>query len=190
MSIEKELLDRSGGQCELCASAGNLKVYEVKPSSNRGGDDYIMICNNCLEQLSDETKIDVNHWRCLNESMWSEVGAVKVVVWRMLNKIKLEGWPIDLLEQMYMEDDVLSWAKEGESSSKDTVVHKDSNGAVLSAGDSVVLIKDLDVKGANFTAKRGTTVRGITLVYDNASQIEGKVNGQHIVILTQFVKKS
>jgi protein PhnA len=38
-------------------------------------------------------------------------------------------------------------------------------------------------------AKRGTAVRNITLVHDNAEQIEGKVEGQRIVILTQFVKK-
>ncbi len=46
------------------------------------------------------------------------------------------------------------------------------------------------VKGANFTAKRGTVVRGISLVADNQEHIEGRVNGQQIVILTKFVKKS
>ena len=69
------------------------------------------------------------------------------------------------------------------------VEHRDSNGAVLVQGDTVVLIKDLVVKGANFTAKRGTAVRGIALVPDNAAQIEGRVEGQRIVILTEFVKK-
>lgn len=38
-------------------------------------------------------------------------------------------------------------------------------------------------------AKRGTAVRKITLVHDNAEQIEGKVDGQQIVLLTKFVKK-
>ncbi|MBV1907027.1 MAG: alkylphosphonate utilization protein [Pseudomonadales bacterium] len=70
------------------------------------------------------------------------------------------------------------------------VKHMDSNGAVLSNGDTVTLTKDLNVKGADFTAKRGTAVRGISLVVDNAEHIEGKVNGQQIVILTKFVKKS
>ena len=46
------------------------------------------------------------------------------------------------------------------------------------------------MKGGGFTAKRGTAVRGIGLVHDNPGQIEGRVNGQQIVILTQFVKKS
>ena len=67
--------------------------------------------------------------------------------------------------------------------------HKDANGATLNAGDNVVLIKDLPVKGGGFTAKRGTAVRGISLVSDNAAHIEGRVEGQRIVILTEFVKK-
>ncbi len=66
----------------------------------------------------------------------------------------------------------------------------DSNGVVLQNGDTVVLIKDLNVKGGGFTAKRGTAVRGIRLDPDNAEYIEGKVDGQQIVILTQYTKKS
>jgi protein PhnA len=69
------------------------------------------------------------------------------------------------------------------------VEHRDSNGVLLARGDTVVLVKDLTVKGANFTAKRGTAVRGMSLVADNAAQIEGRVEGQRIVILTEFVKK-
>jgi protein PhnA len=69
------------------------------------------------------------------------------------------------------------------------VKHIDSNGSILENGDTVTLIKDLEVKGANFTAKRGTSVRNIRLVHDNPEQIEGKINGQGIVILTQYVKK-
>ena len=53
-----------------------------------------------------------------------------------------------------------------------------------------MLIKDLPVKGSSMVAKRGTAVRGIRLVPDNAAQIEGRVNDQQIVILCQYVKKS
>ena len=70
------------------------------------------------------------------------------------------------------------------------MVHRDSNGAVLAAGDTVVLIKDLPVKGSSMVAKRGTSVRNIRLVQDNPDQIEGRVNDQQIVILCQFVRKS
>jgi protein PhnA len=65
----------------------------------------------------------------------------------------------------------------------------DSNGTELLEGDSVTLIKDLDVKGANFTAKRGTMVKNIHLT-DNPEHIEGKVNKQSIVLKTCFLKKA
>jgi protein PhnA len=125
--------------------------------------------------------------------MWSQLPAVQVIAWRMLTRLRGEGWPADLLDMLYLPDETLEWAKatgEGNEAVEDAIVHKDSNGATLQAGDTVVLIKDLNVKGANFTAKRGTAVRNISLVHDNAEHIEGRVNGQHIVILTKFVKKS
>jgi protein PhnA len=121
--------------------------------------------------------------------MWSPVPEVQVVVYRMLNQLKSEGWPVDLLEMMYLEEETKVWAEAGIQRGPQ-VIHRDANGHVLSKGDSIVLIKDLDVKGANFIAKRGTAVRNISLVHDNADQIEGRANGQHIVILTQYVKKT
>jgi len=91
-----------------------------------------------------------------------------------------------------LDEELLTWAQamdEGEDT-EITIKHVDSNGAILESGDTVTLIKDLVVKGANFTAKRGTAVRGISLVSNNAEHIEGRVSGQRIVILTKFVKKS
>ncbi len=192
MSIEKELSERANGCCELCSATENLTVYDVPPDGDGSIDKSILVCGSCFEQINDEDKVDVNHWRCLNDSMWSQVPAVQVMAWRMLTRLSGEGWPQDLLDMLYLDEETLSWAKaNGDGETEDsTVVHRDSNGAVLSAGDTVTLIKDLNVKGANFTAKRGTAVRGISLVDDNAEQIEGRVNGQQIVILTQFVKKS
>ena len=114
---------------------------------------------------------------------------MQVIAYRMLYHLRKEGWPADLLEMLYLDEDTLAWAKEG-LPDENAVVHVDSNGNVLEAGDTVVLIQDLKVKGANFTAKRGTAVRRISLVYDNPEHIEGKVDGQQIVILTKYVKKS
>ncbi|MDO4783437.1 MAG: PhnA domain-containing protein, partial [Capnocytophaga felis] len=51
------------------------------------------------------------------------------------------------------------------------------------------LIKDLKVKGSSMVAKQGTVVRKISLDRENAQYIEGKVDGQQIVIVTQYVKK-
>jgi len=124
--------------------------------------------------------------------MWSQVPAVQVVVWRMLNQLSAEGWPRDLLEMLYLDEETQAWAEAmgAGDEPKNTIIHVDGNGAVLEAGDSVTLIKDLNVKGANFTAKRGTVVKGISLVSDNPEHIEGRISGQRIVILTKFVKKA
>lgn len=191
MSVLNTLNERSGSKCELCTATNNLTVYTLPPALSETVDDSLLVCDTCLEQINAPEKADANHWRCLNDSMWSEHRAVKVMVWRMLNRLRKEGWSQDLLDMMYLEDEILTFARAmGDDQDEDTPKHRDSNGTELQNGDNVVLIKDLDVKGANFTAKRGTAVRRISLVHDNPEQIEGKVDGQHIVILTKYVKKS
>ena len=191
MSTENELYARSESKCELCGASNELGVYEVPPSSNGSADKSLLICDTCRGQIENPDTVDVNHWRCLNDSIWSQVPAVQVIVWRMLTRLKAEGWPQDLLDMMYLEDETRIWAEASgdEESDEEQIVHRDSNGAALEAGDTVTLIKDLDVKGSTITAKRGTAVRNIRLVQDNAEQIEGRVDGQQIVILTKFVKK-
>jgi protein PhnA len=192
MNIEQTLKERSESKCELCDSADSLSVYAVPPRSNGLAEESALICKTCLEQIEDPEKTVSNHWRCLNNSMWSEVPAIKVIAWRMLDRLKGEGWPQDLLDQLYLDDDLLSRAKAGLPAEKEIVEaikHIDSNGSVLQNGDTVTLIKDLDVKGAGFTAKRGTSVKNISLVEDNPEHIMARVNGSQIVILTKFVKK-
>jgi len=192
MSTEKELQTRSESKCELCSATENLNVYEVPPTSNGSSDESALLCGTCSEQIENSDKVDVHHWHCLKDSMWSQVPAVQVLAWRMLTRLSSEGWAQDLLDMLYLDDDALTWAQAtGEGASdEDAVKHIDSNGAVLEAGDTVTLIKDLNVKGGGFTAKRGTAVRGISLVADNPEHIEGRVSGQQIVILTKFVKKA
>jgi len=189
MPIKDLLNQRSSNQCELCSGTDGLDVMVVAPKSGTSTDHCINSCKVCRIQINDSDEIKVNHWRCLNESMWSEVPAVQVVAWRMLNRIKAEGWPADLLDMLFLEEETLNWAKSGHTDNQSDIIHNDANGVTLIQGDSVVLIKDLKVKGAGFTAKRGTAVRNISLVHDNPNHIEGKVNGQKIVILTQYVKK-
>ena len=192
MKTEQELFARSDSKCELCGVTEDLGVFEVPPHSNGSADECILVCERCREQIDNPEKIDVNHWRCLNDSMWTQVPAVQMMAWRMLTRLSSEAWSQDLLDMLYLDEDTLNWAQAaGDGSSDDSSLkHIDSNGAVLEAGDTVTLTKDLNVKGANFTAKRGTAVRGISLVADNPEHIEGRVNGQQIVILTKFLKKS
>lgn len=185
--LSTELTTRSESKCEICSNTSNLQTYIVPPKTGNSVDEQVALCDVCHGQILDPATADKEHWRILNESIWSVVPAIQVVSYRMLKNLNAEKWAEDLLGMVFLDDETLEWA---EADQIGAIIHKDANGAVLNQGDTVVLIKDLDVKGANFTAKRGTAVRRITLVKDNAAQIEGKVNEQHIVILTQFVKKS
>ena len=168
-----------------------LTIYEVPPSSKGNENDSILACGTCIDQLENTENVNANHWRCLNDSMWSEIPAVQVVAWRMLTRLRAEGWPQDLLDMMYLDDENLEWAKatgEGEDAA-DKIIHRDVNGVILQAGDSVVLIKDLKVKGSSLIAKQGTAVRRISLDRENEKYIEGKVGPTQIVIITDYVKK-
>lgn len=192
MSIHNALSLRSESKCELCGSTAACAPLHVQPTNDDSASAYAMLCEKCTGQISQTQTAEVHHWRCLNESMWSQVPAVQVLAWRMLNALSAEAWARDLLDMLYLNDETLVWAKAGiaEVEDADTTIHKDSNGAVLANGDTVTLIKDLPVKGAGFTAKRGTAVRNISLVPSNENHIEGRVSGQEIVILTAFVKKA
>ncbi len=188
MSILETLTQRSGNQCELCQATENLAIYEV-PLNEQHADKCILACQTCREQLDGSADTDVNHWRCLGESMWSTVPAVQVTAYRQLHALSHESWAQDLIDMLYLEDDIKAWAEQGmavEDDDKQPTL--DSNGTVLQAGDNVTIIKDLQVKGAGFTAKRGTAVRNISLT-DNPEHIEGRVNGQRIVLVSKFLKK-
>lgn len=192
MKIEELLRKRSGNVCELSGTTENLVVYEVPPAQNKGADSFVLISEKCLNQIEKKEELDNVFWeKVLPTSMWSEVPVVQVVSWRMLNRFRNESWASDALDMMYLDDENIEWAKAtGDHTGDGTVeFHKDSNGNILQNGDTVTLIKDLDVKGSTINAKIGTAVRNIRLVHDNHEQIEGKIEGQAIVILTKYVKK-
>ena len=178
------LNDRSNATCEFCSAPSNLSPFPVGPNADGTAMTAVLLCEICNPMVTGD--MDQNHLRCLGTAIWSEHDPVKVLAWRVLDRLSDEAWARDLSEQMYLEDEVLNWAQSGAIRES---AHTDANGATLNAGDNVVLIKDLPVKGGGFTAKRGTAVRGISLVADNPAHIEGRVEGQRIVILTEFVKK-
>jgi len=192
MKLEELIRDRSGNVCELSGTADNLIIYEVPPAQNNGADSSILISEKCYNQIEKKEELDAAFWESLLlGSMWSEVPAVQVVSWRMLNRFRNESWASDALDMMYLDDENLEWAKATGDHTGDGSInfHKDSNGNILQNGDTVTLIKDLDVKGSSINAKIGTAVRNIRLVHDNHEQVEGKIDGQTIVILTKYVKK-
>lgn len=191
MALEQILLKRSEQKCELCGSGETLKLYELPPQSYSNEDNCIMICHKCLAQIEKKEELDSKHWNCLTTSMWSEIPGVQVVTWRLLNRLRHESWAVDNLDLMYLDEERLAWARTTGDHENDATVdlHKDCNGQVLQSGDTVVLIKSLDVKGSTLNAKMGTAVKNIRLVEDNTEQIEGKIEGQVIVILTKYVRK-
>lgn len=68
---------------------------------------------------------------------------------------------------------------------------RDSNGNPLAQGDTVVVIKDLKVKGSSIPLKQGTVIRNIRLVEDDPEHIEGnsdKIKG--LVLKTCFLRKA
>jgi protein PhnA len=188
--LDSALLARANHKCELCESTDTLSRFDVPTDSDRD-DTAVVVCAACLGQVTDEEPLDPTRMFGLQGSIWSEHAAVQVLSWRLLDRLATENaWARELLEQAHLADDVLAWAKEAKAAeaagSSDT---RDSNGATLEAGDTVTLIKDLDVKGTSFVAKRGTKVKGIRLG-DDPGYVEGKVNGVAIMLKTEFLKKA
>lgn len=112
---------------------------------------------------------------------------------------KAEGDETPATEMWHMsEEDAKADAAENyntspsdwESADKaDVTPTRDCNGTVLQNGDTVTLIKDLDVKGAGTTLKRGTTVKNITLT-DDPELIDCRTKEvKGLVLKTCFVKK-
>ena len=168
-----DLMLRGGGACEFCGGTARLGGVELPPAG------AVLLCALCRgDRAAPEA-----HWRCLEGAAWSQEPVVQWAVWRRLGSLDAD-WARETRDGMALLPEVEAWIN-----LPPAVEHRDAHGVVLAQGDAVVLVKDLVVKGANMTAKRGTVVRGIALVADNAAQIEGRVEGQKIVILTEFVKK-
>ncbi|GAA6177491.1 alkylphosphonate utilization protein [Sulfitobacter pacificus] len=163
--------------CPLCTTADTPLIETPVPGG--AADATVHICAACADPETAPA-----HFRAIASTMWTEDRALQVLAARTLKRLDVD-WARDLSEQLYLDEETQLWV----DSAPQETAHKDSNGVALAAGDTVVLIKDLNVKGAGFTAKRGTAVHRISLVADNPAHIEGRVEGQRIVILTEFVKK-
>ena len=115
---------------------------------------------------------------------------MQVVAVRLLGRLSAP-WAAELRDQLWLEPEVLAWAESdtGVPAVEAAVAVVDCNGVALRDGDAVTLIKDLDVKGGGFVAKRGTLVKGIRLGED-PTHVEGKVNGTAVYLKTSFVKRA
>ena len=165
--------------CKLCGSDVNVDSFEFAPGH------AVALCEVCSSQIAQDS-LDETHFNCLNDSMWSQESDVKVLSYILLTRLARA----DLTDMLYLEEDEQKLVDAVFEAQNNKVVVKDANGAVLQAGDSVVILKDLDVKGAGFTAKRGTTVRNISIPQDVPGHVEGRVNGTKIYLKTEFLKKA
>ena len=185
MSIGPELKQRNNDLCELCNVETPTHDYTVSPKNEESIDNQVALCDTCLTAIDDK---DASfHWRCLEGSIWSQEPSVQALSYRILQNFKEEDWANNLISSVDLDETIVQWAL---SAFEVADVHKDAFGNLLENGDSVVLTQALNVKGTNFTASKGTVVKKIKLVSDNAEQIEGKINEQTIVILCKFVKKN
>jgi len=170
--------------CELCGASEDISVLEL-PVSDGSEDQSVYVCANCKGQI-DSGELDETHFNCLNDAMWSETPAAKIMSYILWSQLGRQ----DMVEMMYLEEDELKLAEQAVNAAANKVTFRDANGVELNAGDSIVILKDLDVKGAGFTAKRGTTVTRISLPHDMDDHVEGRVNGTKIYLKTEFIKKA
>ncbi len=154
-------------KCELCGNEHNVSNFKVEPK-----DEYVNLCEECKKQIENEN-LDENHFQCLNDSMWSEKSAVKVLTYRLLKKLGRS----DLIDMMYLEPDEEAWAN------TEIEIKKDAFGNILKNGDNVMVIKDLNVKGGN-NIKRGEVFKNIRL-----GDTPGHILAKNIYIKTEFIKK-
>ncbi len=154
-------------KCELCGNEHNVSNFKVEPK-----EEYVNLCEECKKQI-ESGKLDENHFQCLNDSMWSEKSAVKVLTYRLLKAFGRS----DLIDMMYLEPEEEAWAN------SEIEIKKDAYGNVLKNGDNVMVIKDLNVKGAN-NIKRGEVFKNIRL-----GDTPGHILAKNIYIKTEFIKK-
>jgi protein PhnA len=185
--MQSALKERSNKQCEICQSNDDLASFLIPESPDTTANSHVYICPLCMDNIEAQKGCDLQHFRCLTNSMWSTTPAVQVLSYRLLHNCLPESWAQDAIDMLYLEEETLQWAQAGLAIDNEPTV--DVNGLALAAGDAVTIIKDLVVKGANFTAKRGTPVRNSSLS-ENSLHIEGKVNGQRIVIIAAYTKKN
>lgn len=111
MTTEDTLLARADSKCELCDADGDLSAYQVPPSADGGADACVLTCGECRDRIENPDANDVHYWRCLSDSMWTQVPAVQVVAWRILKRLANESWARDLLGMLYLDDETQTWAE-------------------------------------------------------------------------------
>ena len=94
-----------------------------------------------------------------------------------------ENW-----DNMEWDEELGEFVDKSAGATEEAVVTKDSNGVVLETGDTVILTRDLDVKGVAISMKRGDKLKKIR-TGDDPELVECKIGKKGVYIKTCFVKK-
>ncbi|MGL4400986.1 MAG: phnA protein [Luteolibacter sp.] len=116
-ALGKDLARRAKSKCELTGAAGvPLRAYEVPPVADEPDiERTLLISEACHAVIEHPKRLQGREWQCLAEVVWSELPAIQVVAWRMLNELaKREDWAREVLEEVFLEDEVEAWAKSAE----------------------------------------------------------------------------
>lgn len=111
--LGKDLTRRSRASCELCTQSNvPLTIFEVPPEPKEPQLESVLhLCEACTSQLNMPKKLEATHWRILSETVWSEVPATQVMAVRILRHLAEENsWAQEILENVYLEDDLQAWA--------------------------------------------------------------------------------
>jgi protein PhnA len=110
----KDLTRRAKSKCEITGAAGvALWPYEVPPvPEDPDLERTLLVSPECREMLEHPDRLSGRGWQCLAETVWSEMPAVQVVAWRMLNELaKREDWAREVLEEVFLDPEVEAWAR-------------------------------------------------------------------------------
>jgi protein PhnA len=108
----KDLTRRARSSCELCQTSGvPLSIHEVAPVPKDPDLDHcIFICSDCNNSLNTGKHPEPKRWRCLGNTIWSEIPAVQVAAIRILRQIApTEPWATEILEMATPEPEVEDW---------------------------------------------------------------------------------
>ncbi len=112
--LGKDLTRRAKSKCEITGAAGvPLWPYEVPPAGEDPDiDRTLLISEECREMLEHPERLAGRQWQCLAEAVWSEMPAVQVVAWRMLNELaKREDWAREALGEVFFDPETEAWAR-------------------------------------------------------------------------------
>jgi protein PhnA len=112
-ALGKDLARRAKSKCELTGAAGvRLLPYEVPPVAVEPDlARTLLLSEACHEVLEQPKRLAGRTWQGLAEVVWSEMPAVQVMAWRMLNHMaKSEDWAREVIEEVFLDPEVEAWA--------------------------------------------------------------------------------